>query len=98
MPAPTNKLCWWLLSVFTFIWGIPDQKSLASPRKLNLEKSLTSSPKPAWNAPVMFPAVLKLEVELLLKRPNPPPTLTHGETACVGKTFSRAAGVTKKDW
>ena len=41
------------------------------------------------------PVVFGLAPELPLKWPNPPPKLTHGETACSGKRFKRAAGVMK---
>jgi hypothetical protein len=46
-PAPTKRLRWRLLPVVTFSCGFPDQKSLASPRRLNLLKILTSRPRPA---------------------------------------------------
>ena len=56
-PPPTKILCWRLLPVFTFSCGTPDQKSRASPRRLNLWKILTSSPRPAWSTLVVVPVL-----------------------------------------
>ena len=54
-PPPTKILCCRLLPVFTFRSGIPDQKSRASPRRLNLPMIFTSSPTPACTTPVVVP-------------------------------------------
>src|SRR5882762_26959 len=100
MPPPTKRLCWRLLPVFTVALGTADQKSLASPRKLSFPKRCTSRPTPAWNTPLVVPVLPglfppKRKLELSLKWPTPPPTLTQGETPRSEKTFRRAAGVTK---
>src|SRR3984957_11517153 len=85
-PPPTKILCCRLLFVVTFRFGIPDQKSLASPRSLKCPISFTSSPTPACKTPVVFPFLFGLgapdsSVELGPKWPNPPPKLIQGETA-----------------
>jgi hypothetical protein len=74
-PPPAKTLCWRLLSVCTLTRGTPDQKSRPSPRRLNLWKIFTSSPKPAWSTPVFVPVgpglcPPKSRVELSEKWPN----------------------------
>ena len=100
MPAATKMLCCRLLLVFTPNFGIPAQKSRASPRTRNLPTSFTSSPMPACSTPVVLPPLNGLvppnsSVEFWPKWLNPPPKLTQGETPCSGNRFKRAAGVTK---
>ena len=102
MPPPAKILCWRLLPVSTFSCGTPDQKSRASPRRLNRpidlhiesNASLQYAPSGSGFARVWSP---KLKRGTFVEMAKSSPKTYPGGNCLSGKRFNRAAGVIKKD-